>query len=197
MTIAATGQTTGNSDQVRVGAGQILVAPYGTACPAHLVDLGTLDAAWRDVGYTTGGSTVTYAQTTGAVSVAERLRPLKHVVTDVAMTMAFDMAQMNLENLRLATNSPSSAIVASTDDTTFAWPKEGGTDRFSILWVAVDLLEAQVLVKCFGGGTITIPRQKGTTPASIAVSFDVEENSDSTIAGGKDAYNIIDNGLLS
>jgi hypothetical protein len=197
MTIAATGATTGNSDQVRVGPGQLLVAPYGTVCPTHLADLATLDAAWRDVGFTTGGSTLTYAQTTGAISVAERLRPLKHVVTDVAMTMAFDMAQVNVENLRLATNSPTSAVVTQTDETLFVWPKEGGSQRFSILWVAVDALEAQVLVKCFGGGTITIPRQKGTTPASIAVSFDVEENSDATIAGGRDAYNMISNDLLA
>lgn len=195
-TVNATGQTTGNSDQVRTGPGQLLAAPYGTACPVHIVDLLTLDAAWRDLGFTTGGSTLTYAQTKEGVVVAERLRPIRSQITGSTMTETFDLAQLNVENLRLATNSPSSAIVTSTNDTMFIWPKEGGSSRFSLLWVAEDLLEAQVLVKCFAGGTITIPRTKGVTPASIAIEFDIEENSDSSIAGGRDAYNIFDNDLL-
>lgn len=196
-TVAATGQTTGNSDQVRTGPGQLLAAPYGTPCPTTLAALATLDAAWRDLGFTTDGSTLTYAQTKEGVVVAERLRPIRSQITGSTMTKSFNLAQLNVENLRLATNSPASSIVTQTNDTLFVWPKEGGSDRFSILWVSEDLLEAEVMVKCFAGGTITIPRQKGVTPASIAIEFDVEENSDSSIAGGRDAYNIFDNALLS
>lgn len=195
-TVNATGVTAGNAEQVRVGPGQILVAPYGTACPVHLVDLATLNAAWRDIGYTTGGSTVTYAQTSGDVVVAERLRAISHEITDVQMTAAFEMAQVNLENLQLATNSPPESITTDTDDSTFTWPKEGGTQRFSILWVSKDGLEMQVLVRCFGGGTITMSRVKGTTPQAIGVTFSVEENSDTAVASGRDAYNVIDNSLL-
>jgi hypothetical protein len=178
---------TGDADQVRIGPGKLLLAPYGTALPADLGD--TLDAAFHEVGFTTEGSALTYSQTSEGVDVAERLRPIKTVITGVEMTFEFTMAQISAENLRIATNSPSSSITTTAGGATkFTWPKSGGASRQSIVWLADDDLEMLVLSKCFAGGDVTIPRRKGVEPAAVGVTFTVEENSDSGIGGGADAF---------
>jgi hypothetical protein len=187
---------TGNADQVRVGPGKLLLAPYGTPLPADLGD--TLNPALVEVGFTTEGSSLTYSQTADGVEVAERLRPIKTVITAVEMTFAFTFAQLSAEHLRIATNSPTSAVTTTAGGATkFTWPKAGGTARQSIVWLSDDDLEMLVLSKCFAGGDIEIPRRKGTDPAAIGVTFTIEENSDVTIGGGADAFIITDASLVA
>jgi hypothetical protein len=130
---------------------------------------------------------LTYSQTADGVEVAERLRPIKRIITGVDMTFEFTMTQLSPENLRLATNSPTSAITTTANEITFVWPKSGGVNRASLLWVADDNLEALILAKCFAAGDISIPRRKGADPAAIAVSFSVEENT-----AGNDAWQLFD-----
>lgn len=181
---------TGDADQVRVGPGKLWLAPYGTTLPTAID--ATLDAAFKEIGFTTEGSALTYSQTAEGVEVAERLRPVKTIITAVEMTFEFTMAQISPENLRLATNSPAESITTSGDTVTFTWPKSGGSARQSIVWQADDDLEMLVLAKCFAGGDITIPRRKGTEPAAIGVTFTVEEN-----ASGADAYLMTDASLVA
>lgn len=183
---------TGNADQVRVGPGKLFIAPFGTDLPTALG--ATLDPAFKEVGFTTEGSALTYSQSSEGVEVAERLRPIKNVITGVEMSFEFTMAQLSPENLRLATNAPASSITvdATSQDVTFTWPKSGGTQRQSIVWVSDDDLEMLVLAKCFAGGDVTIPRRKGTEPAAVGVTFTVEENPD-----GDDAYLVVDAALVA
>lgn len=191
---------TGNANQVRIGPGKLFLAPYGTTLPTTLptaVALDTSPGAWNEVGFTTEGSSLSYSQTSDGVEVAERLRPIKSIITAVEMSFEFTFAQLSPENLRVATNSPSSAITTTADTVTFAFPKSGGTTRNSILWLADDALEAMVLAKCFAGGDVTIPRRKGTDPAAIGVTFTVEENSNSSLAGGLDGYTMTDPTLVA
>lgn len=180
----------GNADQVRVGPGKLWVAPFGTPLPDDLGD--TLDAAFVEVGFTTEGSSLTYSQTAEGVPVAERLRPIKTIITAVEMTFEFTMAQLSPENLRLATNSPAESVTTLGSTTTFTWPKSGGSARQSIIWQADDDLEMLVLAKCFAGGEIAIPRRKGVEPAAIGVTFTVEENPDAA-----DAYLMTDSSLVA
>lgn len=191
---------TGNADQVRVGPGKLFVAPFGTALPVTLA--GTLNAAFKEIGFTTEGSELTYSQDAEGVEVAERLRPIKTIITGVTMEFEFAMAQFNPDNLALATNAPASSIVDTVAETVFTWPKSGGTARVSLVWQSDDDLERLVLAKCFAGGDISIPRRKGTDMAAVSVKFTVEENSTvsttiATVAAFRDAYMIWDLALAA
>lgn len=186
---------TGNADQVRVGPGKLYVAPFGTALPTTLSE--TLNVAFKEIGFTTEGSELTYSQEAEGVEVAERLRPIKTIITGVSMEFEFAMAQFNPENLALATNADSSAISETLNEVVFTWPKSGGVARVSLVWQSDDDLERLVLAKCFAGGDISIPRRKGTDMAAVSVTFTVEENSTvsttiDAVAAFRDAYMIWD-----
>lgn len=189
-----------NDDLIRTGPGVLLASPYGTALPATLaaaVTLHTTPGAWRHVGATVDGSELTYSATSDGVTVAERLKPVKQVITGVAMSYTFTMSELSPMNLALATNAdPQTAIITGTADTTFVWPKSGGVARVSLLWLADDALEALVIAKAFASGDITIPRRKGVDQASVGVTFTVEDNGDATVGSGRDAYNLFDKALL-
>ena len=193
--MAITDPVVGNADQVRIGPGKLWVAPFGTPTPVALA--GTLDAAFRELGFTTEGSVVNYSQTSDGVEVAERLRPIKSIITAVEMSFEVTLAQLNPDNLALATNAGASAIQETVDEVVFTWPKSGGTSRVSIVWQADDNLERLVLTKCFAGGDIAIPRRKGVEPAALGVTFTIEENASvettvDTVAAFRDAYLIQD-----
>lgn len=204
-------QAKGDSDLVRVGAGRLYVGPYegtGAVVLPTTIAAAKADATltttgkWRVLGFTTEGSELTYTQTADQVEVAERLRGIKSIITAVEMTFNTTMAEISADNLALATNAPTSAIQTTSAEKVFTWPKSGGSNRVSILWVSDDDLEALVLVKCFAGGDISIPRRKGTDPAAIGVAFTVEENSQvsttiNSVPDTRDAYYIADIALSS
>lgn len=190
---------TGNADQVRIGPGALYIAPFATALPVTIAE--TLNAAFVEVGFTTEGSNVSYTQTSDGVSVAERLRPIKTIVTGVDMTFDFTMAQLSPTNLALATNAGTDSISETADEVVFTWPKSGGTARVSIVWESDDGLERLVLAKCFAGGDISIPRRKGVDPAAVGVTFTIEENSTvettiDSVDAFRDAYLITDISLV-
>ncbi len=187
---------TGNANQVRIGPGKLYAAPWEDATtPPALPDTlsEALDDAFREIGFTTDGSELNYAQTVDGVEVAERVRPIRQITTGVEFTYAFNMAQINPLNLALAMNAdPAEAITTGASETTFKFPKAGGEQRCALVWRSDDDLEMLVLSKCFSGGTINIPRRKGTDPAAIGVEFNVEEYAD-----GEDAIYVVDNDLLA
>jgi hypothetical protein len=193
---------TGDAELVRIGPGKLYAGPFsGTdavvlpttiAAAANDTTL-TTTGKWREIGFTTEGSVTNYSATTDGVEVAERLRPIKFTT----------MAQFSPTNLALATNSdPATAITTTATETIFVWPKAGGVVRASLLWVADDGLEALVIVKAFAGGSISVPRRKGVEPASVGVTFSIEENSTVTVTIDgddvlPDAYNIWDESLVA
>jgi hypothetical protein len=196
MAITAPDQpVVGNGELVRIGPGKLWVAPFGTALPTALAD--APNAAFREVGFTTEGSVVNYSQTSDGVEVAERLRPIKSIITGVELTFEVTLAQLSMDNLALAMNAGPTAITETANERIFVWPKSGGTSRVSMIWQSDDNLEREVLVKCFAGGDIAIPRRKGVEPAALNITFTVEENStvEVTIDGDDllpDAYYIQD-----
>jgi hypothetical protein len=165
----------GNGDLVRIGPGKLWVAPFGTALPADLAS--APNAAFVEVGFTTEGSVVNYTQASEQVEVAERLRGIKSIITSVEMTFEVTFAQLSMANLALAMNAGPESIKETTTERIFIWPKSGGTSRVSMIWQSDDNLEREVLVKCFAGGDIAIPRRKGVEPAALNVTFTIEENS--------------------
>jgi hypothetical protein len=164
----------GNGELVRIGPGKLWVAPFGTALPTTLA--AAPNAAFREVGFTTEGSVVNYTQASEQVEVAERLRGIKSIITSVEMTFEVTLAQLSLENMAMAMNAGAESIVETTAERIFIWPKSGGTNRVSLIWQSDDNLEREVLVKCFAGGDIAIPRRKGVEPAALNVTFTIEEN---------------------
>lgn len=188
---------TGNADLVRCGPGKIYVGAFGSVgtlpvtLAAAIADATLKTAGWRELGFTTEGSTLNYSSSSEQVQVAERLKGIKTIITGVEMNFETTMAEISPENLRLATGASAGAITETEDEIKFVFPKNGGSARTSILWVADDGLEALVLAKCFAGGDISIPRRKGAEPAAVGVTFSVEENS-----AGDDAWYLVDPALV-
>lgn len=177
---------TGNEALVRTGPGRILVGPYGTPLPTTMP--ATLDVGLREIGFTTEGSEVEYAQNSEGISVAERLRVIRYENISAEMTYRFTMAQIDVYNLALATNAdPATAITTTADTIKFVFPKTGGANRQSLVWESDDGLERLVLAKVFSSGSITIPRRKAPDFATIPVEFRVEE-----VTGGDDAWYMAD-----
>ena len=114
------------------------------------------------------------------------------------MNFTFTMAQISPVNLCLAMNAdPATQIVTTTNSTTFKWPKAGGVNRASIVWVSDDGFEVLCLAKGFASGDISIARRKGTDVAGVGVTFSIEENSDETVLDGEDAIMIFDHDLVA
>lgn len=187
----------GDVDQVRIGPGKLYIGAFGdvtlpTTIAACLAETTLETDGWREGGFTIEGSAVTYASTSEGVEVAERLRPIKFIITGVEATFDVSFAQLNPENLALATNAGAGAITTTATETVFVWPKTGGTARTSLLWVSDDGLEALVIARAFAGGEISIPRRKGVEVSAVAVTFNIEENT-----GGDDMWSIFDVALAS
>lgn len=85
------------------------------------VDIGACEVFWTppggseiDLGYTSGGVTITFAQETQDVEVDQELDPINSVITKCSKTVRVPLAEFTLDTLHLA--FPGSEII--TDGTT-------------------------------------------------------------------------------
>ena len=81
----------GSEPEVITGPGRLLVAPFGTALPADFDDV--LDAAFVEVGFTTGGHEFTFSTERQEIKVAERLRPIRYQAGSTSAMWSFALAQ--------------------------------------------------------------------------------------------------------
>lgn len=79
-------------------AKQILIAPYD----ATKIENGTAKASARDIGFTSGGVTLTEAFEKTAIMVDQSATPIRDIVTAVGFNLSIPMASLPLENLKLA-----------------------------------------------------------------------------------------------
>lgn len=92
-----------NSDQITVAlSGHVSIAPYssGLALPD---DMGALDAAFKELGYTSeDGVTFTATPTVEDIRAWQKATPVRRIVTARDATIAFSLEQLNLDNWALA-----------------------------------------------------------------------------------------------
>lgn len=191
----------GNADLVRTGPGRILLAPVGTLLPLDHND--ALAAAFVEVGFTTGGSTLGITQDRLPVRVAERLREIRNQAGASSMVFSFSMVELSPVNLAkviaggVVTEAggtlPNAGGVVAAGTTAFTFPKSTGSQRYSLVHESEDGLERTVLARCFitAAGDLVNNPVDSADPRALPIEAAVEENSN-----GPDAYILFDAALL-
>lgn len=167
----------GNTDNVQLGPGRLYVAPLGTTEPT--ANDSALPSAFRAVGYTEEGSAFSTTLTNNEVEVAEEADPILYVLAKRVNTLALAMAETTRQNLSLALGDMTGAFAAN-DDTAYEPPTLGTEEACMIVWDShEDDTDADNVRWLFRqakpGGTITLPRRKAPTKATIAVTFNLEK----------------------
>lgn len=172
--------TTGNSDEVLLGAGVLYVAPIGTTEPTS-ASAALPSADWREVGWTDQGSAIDLAYTNEGIPVAEEFYPVKYVTTGVEISVGFAMKQMTRANLALALNLGADAA----SDATALEPPDPGEEVRVMLILDTEEGARWIFRKAIQGGAVNISRQKAPNVALLPVQFRVEH------PGGTDAPFIV------
>lgn len=163
--------TTGNPDEVLLGAGTLYAAPIGTTEP---VDASTaLPSAWREIGWTEDGSTINYELQTADVEVEEEFDPVKVVTTKRIGEVSFQMAQVTRANLALALNKGAS----SQTGTGILEPPDPGDEVRVMLVLDTEEGARYIFRRCVQSGRISINRKKAPDKATIPVTFKLEKPS--------------------
>lgn len=87
---------------VKTGPGLIYVAPVGTTEPTTAS--AALPSAWRPVGYTEEGVTISYAINNEPIEVAEEFDPIRYETTSREGSVSWSMAEVKRDNLALVLN---------------------------------------------------------------------------------------------
>ena len=136
---AAAGVIPFHGENVNIGPGVLWVAAVGAPEPAGVhggpdalepaVTPGTDfdETEWTPLGYTSEGSTFSYAIDTAAIEVAESLLPIRTMTTSVTITMAFALAEITAYNIQVALNGGSTVPIPGTglDFVEFVPPRAG------------------------------------------------------------------------
>lgn len=167
--------TTGDADEVLLGAGVLYVAPIGTAEPTTAS--AALPSAFREVGWTDQGSAIDIAYTNEGIPVAEEFYPVKYVTTGVEISVGFAMKQMTRANLALALNLGANAA----SDASALEPPSPGEEVRVMLVLDTEEGARWLFRRAIQGGSVNIARQKAPNVALLPVQFRVEH------PGGQDA----------
>lgn len=161
--------TTGNPDEVLLGAGTLYAAPIGTTEPSDASS--ALPSAWREIGWTEDGSTLNYEITTADVEVEEEFDPVKVVTTKRVGEVAFQMAQVTRANLALALNKGASGQTG----TGILEPPDPGDEVRVMLVLDTEDGARYLFRRCVQSGRISINRKKAPDKATIPVTFKLEK----------------------
>lgn len=162
----------GNSDNVSLGPGRLYYAAYGTAEPTSAS--AAVPSAWKIVGYTEEGTSVSTEITSERVEVAEEFDAIANMVTGRTTTVTFAMAEATVSRLALALG----AGATRTDDATkFEFPTPDAMVDIMLLWDFKDNPadtdnRRWVFRKCRPSGTIEIANRKAPAKRTIPVTFE-------------------------
>jgi hypothetical protein len=167
---------------VLIDPGYLFWAPLATALPTNTVAGSVFTdswaAAWVPLGATEEGSTFSYSSTVEPVTVAELFDPVKYATTSREGSMAFNLADWTLNNLKRALNGGTVAVVSGTGATalnSYEPPNPGAEVRAMIGWESQDNTVRIILRQCLNGGEIASAFQKAPAKAVIACQFQMEK----------------------
>lgn len=171
----------GTSSNVPIGPGRLYVAPLQTAEPTTAS--AALPSAWRVIGYTDGGTTMTGTLTNSPVTVAEEIDPIAYVMTERATAVAFAMAEGTRRNLALAFSDMTGAF-ATNDGTAWEPPDPSSVAACMLVHDSAedptDGTNRRLLFRqAKPGGTISLQWAKAPQKSLIAVTFNLEKPSGS------------------
>lgn len=158
--------TTGTPSEVTTGPGTLYVAPIGTTEPASAT--ATLDAAWRDVGYTDGGINTSFQTTTEPVEVDQEFWPVDRKTTGQSGSISTVLAQINRMNLALALNVGADAAATGTIE-----PPAPGAEVEVMVLHKTDDGAIWIFRRCLQSGAIEIGSAKAPAKRGIPVTFEM------------------------
>lgn len=161
----------GTPAAVKVGPGLLYVAPIGTTEPT--TGSAAVPSAWTPIGYTDTGHVFTAETTFEDVEVAEELDPIRTLATKRAVSVEFDMAEVNAQNLNIAANggtigTPTAGFV------TYEPPALGQEQRLMLLWQSDDHQEQLLVRRVLSVGSVGMPRRKAPDKTVIPINFKAE-----------------------
>lgn len=158
--------------------GTVQGAAGGTVAGSVFTD--AWPAAWIPWGVTREGSQFNYQINTSAVAVAEYLPPLAYVEDGVAIGVEFDVVEVTAKNFAYAINAGGGGVttVSGTGATLLSKlspPQVGQSVRQMIGWENNAGTERAVYYQCLQSGSLAVARRKGANPASLPMTFAVEQ----------------------
>ncbi len=136
-------------------------------------------AAWIPWGVTREGHTYTYQIATGEVTAAEYLPALVIVEEGVTIAVDFDVMEFTGRNIAAALNNlPGAQTISGTGATSLTKvspPQVGQSVRTMIGWESSDFTERRFWYQCLQKGNLSVQARKGANPASLPVSYGVEQ----------------------
>lgn len=165
----------GDPGNIKLGPGRLYVAELGTTEPT--LASAALPSAWRPVGYTEEGHSVTDETTSEAIEVAEELDPVGYENTRRTGAIVFSMAERTRANLALALNMGATGHEGSD---AIEPPDLGEEVRVMLLWDAdpndatasnIRWLWRQV----FQSGNVERQARKAPQKRLLPVTFRVEK----------------------
>lgn len=160
--------------------GYLFWAPLGSTAPVNTVAgslfTDTWPVAWLGLGATEDGSTFSYESKVEPIRVAELFDPVRYATTERSGSIAFNLADFTLTNLRRALNG-GTIITTGTGATAlneYAPPDPGTEVRAMIGWESRDATVRLVAYQCLNGGTISSAFKKAPDIAVIPFEFNFE-----------------------
>lgn len=165
----------GNPNNIALGAGRLYVAPVGTSEPSS--SSAALPSAWRSVGYTEDGTTVTIELNNEEIEVAEEFDPVKYVMNKRTVMLAVQMAEATRRNLALALGGSANA---DNDAQSYEPPNPGDEVAFMVVWDSEDDATNGDNVRwlfrsCKSAGSIETQRNKAPNKALLPIELNVEK----------------------
>jgi len=182
------GQATLTTSRNKFGAGQLLMAPPGTAIPTLVCTAGTFGpvsawTGWNQVGGTMAGLTVTRTPTVSDFIPAESYYATHILVTGDDIQGAFILNEVSKTNLAYAFNAGSAASVAGTGGnfTTsgtgnnlvagFSLPIVGQEVHGMLGWQAQDDTEVLFIYQGLNVASVAPNFTKGPQAEELAITF--------------------------
>ena len=167
----------GNAENISLGAGRLYVAALATTEPADASS--ALPSAWRAVGYTEDGTTITTELTNEEIEVAEEYDPVLYMMTKRKIMVAVQMAEATRRNLALALGVGANE---ANDGTSFEPPNPGDETGFMLVWDSEDDATngdniRWLFRKCKISGSIETSRNKAPNKALLPIEVNVEKPS--------------------
>lgn len=162
----AAGGTPANLD---LGPGRLYYAPLATAAPT---DCSTaMPSAWKVLGYTEAGTTITFDMTVEGIKVAEELDDVLTINTGRTTTLEAEIVEMTRARLALVMGSG----VTAESTTVYSPPTAGTEISVSLVWDKLDTPDNTNRRYYFpaarASGTVAMKRQKAPNKASLPVTF--------------------------
>jgi hypothetical protein len=164
-----------------VDAGYLFWAPLASAEPTNTVAgskfTDAWPGAWLSLGATESGSDFSYDIKVEPMLVAEFYDVIAYRITERTGSMAFNMTNWALTNIKYAMNGGALTVVSGAGATQlnkYTPPAVGAEVRAMIGWESLDSTARLICYQTLSGGTIKTSFNKAPKYATLAAQFNFE-----------------------